>query len=174
MNDSAIFINTNQRGNTMNTPTTLAEIETLQAGPELDALVAQHVMGWTINWDCKRGPIEAYEGTEPSGAPRTVPPFSTDSAFSDAVIHRIREERDGHFTLLAFTGGWKALGRTPEGYGDFVLDFLQYNRLKAAETPALAICRCGLRVFLLNDLGPTEGEMEEVQKEFDRIMSRAA
>lgn len=158
--------------------TTLDDVEHLDSGPFLDALVAHHVLGWDIEWDdtefLDRRNAYAYRGSD--GKKRAVPPFSIDTLHAELLVQAIREQRDGHFTLFAFTTGWKALGHTPDlllggGENAFPAGYVQLQRLAQADTRALAICRCALRTFVLDDWGPTGEELEREQTKWNEDMA---
>ena len=156
------------------TPENLAEVEAMEAGPELDALVAQHALGWKIDWNDQsyfdRRGAYAYVGADDKR--RAVPPFSSDSLHSELLIQAIRERQDGHFTLLAFTTGWKALGHTPDVRSGHPAGSVEFSRLASANTRALAISRCALRVFVLDDYGPTDEEVQEAERDWNEMMGR--
>ncbi|MEM8560256.1 MAG: hypothetical protein AAGG50_20745 [Bacteroidota bacterium] len=143
---------------------TLADIEALGAGPMLDALAAQHALGLAVVWDDEALAEEgAYAYTGADGKARSVPPYSTDPLAAEALVHAIRDRRRGRFTLLAFRDGWLALGHTPQTETTGPLGTLEFTRLETAPTRALAIARCALRVFVLDDRGPTDDEIEDAQ-----------
>ncbi|MEL6772970.1 MAG: hypothetical protein AAFP18_18065 [Bacteroidota bacterium] len=143
---------------------TLADIEALAAGPVLDALVAQHALGLAVVWNDKAFAEDgAYAYTGADGKTRVVLPYSTDPLAAEALVHAIRDRRGGRFTLLAFHDGWLALGHTPQTETTGPMGTLEFSRLEVAPTRALAIARCALRVFVLDDRGPTDDEIEDAQ-----------
>ena len=153
---------------------TLKDIEAAEAGPRLDALAAQHALGWSVNWDDEDHLARwgSYSYTAADGKRRAIPSFSHDALAAEALVQVIRDVRDGHFTLFAFSTGWKALGHTPDlltGFGEhaFLAGYHQLDRLAGGATRSLAICRCALRTFVLDDEGPTEEEMATAAKEWE-------
>jgi hypothetical protein len=70
------------------TETDLATLLALPAGRDLDAAVAEHVMGWTRRDYDDTGAIYGPWWVGPEGAhgPFSLPPFSTDIAAAWAVV----------------------------------------------------------------------------------------
>lgn len=79
--------------------------EQLPAGRELDALIAEHVMGWqqvlTFTADTKEG---QYEWIDPDLTSQALPHYSTDIAAAWLVVQKIES-----FSLIA-PGAWYAGG----------------------------------------------------------------
>lgn len=76
--------------------------EQMQPGPELDAAVAERVMGWTL---CKWGDPCQYGNWETSqGMPRHLLLFSTDWAAAGQVVERLIAE-GWDFKLAYYRGG---------------------------------------------------------------------
>jgi hypothetical protein len=146
---------------------TFEEIENIPSGVYLDALVAAHVFGWHVNLtEFDIGQTDTLMGVSPDGKEQPIPPYSTDENVAQEVVKVIRKARDGHFTLLSFTTGWKALGHTPNVLSNFPTGYIEFSRLGTAISPAHAICRCALRVFILNDYGPEDKEIEVAEQEW--------
>jgi hypothetical protein len=78
------------------------KIAEMQAGRELDAMVAERVMGWTDRADeTAFGPELVMRPPTASGLHHRVPNYSTDPAADYAVLEHVREswERDPWFRL---------------------------------------------------------------------------
>jgi len=106
----------------------------LEAGRELDALVAEKVMGWKklndtgLSW---RSPDEGFSN---------LPYFSTDISAAWQVVEKMRETRwiEVHSTI---DGEWAAF-YTPIGTTDMNQAIHEYAK---ASTAPLAICRAALK-----------------------------
>ena len=115
-------------------------MQNMRAGRELDALVAEKVMGWTNTreqaFEVTRGQLVLI-GVSPDGddlAP--VPEFSTDIGAAWSVVERM--VRDGHNVELKYTAnGWQCVVEWHFEESPFAL---------ADEAP-LAICRAALRML---------------------------
>lgn len=122
----------------------IMDIDKLEAGRELDILVAELLTGQS-RLECRVDPMN--RDGEPQffwGYPAGhdfAPEYSTDIRAAWLVVEKLRERSDGHFTLLAFTTNWRAGWMTP--VEDDRLDC--YHRFAVADTPALAICRAALK-----------------------------
>lgn len=131
------------------------EVEQISAGREMDALVAEKVMGW------KLVPYTAYCGGTPEQATATaiahgwyiwengsgdeIPgqmednQFSTDIAAAWQVVDKIREQQGNVFTL------WSGARTGPFSWRCQVLvDVCLYDA--SGETAPMAICRAALLV----------------------------
>lgn len=109
--------------------------EALPAGRELDALVAEKVMGHTL----KRQPIGAgieliHDDEGPHGH---LAYYSTDIAAAWEVLERIRQQR------VSLSLRWAFFGH-PDNSRWWIEDNL--DRGPQADTAALAICRAALLV----------------------------
>lgn len=113
--------------------TTAPAWRTMGAGPELDAVVAERVLGWT------RGRREFGDmpwrrpGDGPSRGVLGVPPLSTDIAAAWKVVEVMRER--GYFPHIGFFGqneSWRANFRRENADGEW------------ADAAPLAICRAAL------------------------------
>ena len=127
--------------------------ESMKAGPELDKLVAEKVMGWVLTQD---GPGEGaweddysadYGRWMPSDSPgagphawETVPSYSTNIAAAWEVVEKVSELSDGHFTLMKFTTHYRAGFQTPVPYDSDD----RFEHWSVADTAPLAICRAAL------------------------------
>jgi hypothetical protein len=145
----------------------LKEIEEIEAGPQLDALVAKYVFGQSVT---SKSDGKEYRVLEKDGSESLIPSYSENREAAELVVEAIRDERSGHYTLLAFTTGWKALGHTPDVRSGYPTGDLEFSRLETAPTPAVAICRAALRVFVLNDWGPTDEEVKEAYEWWDSFI----
>lgn len=115
----------------------MIDIDKLQAGPDLDAFVAEKMMGWTeidLKW---RG--EAFhsgvpligKGTSPNGGICGIPHFSTDITAAWEIVEKM---------MSASSVQWKAWLRELKG-GEVLL------RGKANGDAPLAICRAALKAM---------------------------
>ena len=117
------------------------EILTMQAGREIDALIAEKAMmldGVTLG--------ESGLYYQLGHKFYNVPHYSTDIAAAWKVVEKLQKISDNHFTLLCFTTNFRAGWKTPDsndlpnrqngfvGFSDFVY----------ADTAPLAICRAAL------------------------------
>jgi hypothetical protein len=139
----------------------MLDVDSLEAGLELNALLAERIMGWPVAHYIKgkRYPgfnpktINYYESTD--NIKRTD--FSSDWSYwspstniKDAwdIVEKLRAMGDGHFTLLAFTTNWRAGWDTPEREDVYGKEFLDerygFGRFVVADTAPLAICRAAL------------------------------
>jgi hypothetical protein len=129
----------------------------MQAGRELDTLIAEKVMGWARIPD-QHPEIEAAGGMwqTPAG-PRMLLPFSADISRAWEVWERIS------------TPQW-SLHRTIDGQGYEVLEHVQYedyNSLASAFTAPLAICLAALRA--VGDPAATQTTTTQATEEFARM-----
>lgn len=120
----------------------------ISAGPELDALVAEHVMGYrnVVMW---RGPMAVIDGAFPV----RVSPYSTTIASAWEVVERMVAQADserGVFMGPCFKPSWQYL--TNQGYPLRLtcwyvrVELGECHRTICAETAPLAICLAALRV----------------------------
>ena len=148
------------------TPKTLQEVEAIAPGPVLDALVAQHALGYAVAWDDGvNGATGAYAYATAGGARRPVPRFSTDGLAAEAVVQALLAETDA-FVLRGGSRGWYALSHYPDEEASHPAGNLEFVRLERAESRPHAVCRCALRTFVLRDSGPDEDEIEAAQEEW--------
>lgn len=71
---------------------------------------------------------------------RPVPHYSILMCDAMRLVERVREDHDGHFTLLAFTTGWKSwIGLTPH-FGPHGADQENLDLMPTCATAAEAIC----------------------------------
>lgn len=155
---------------------TFSEIENLESGARLDGLVAEHVFGFAVDWSLLSSAVANQEPlvyVDNDGKRHQVPPFSTSRDAAELVIQKIRSKRDGHFSLLSFTTGWKALGHTPDLLSGYPTGHLEFSRLHTAETAPVAICRAGLRVFILDDYGPSDDEVQDADDAWGLLLGPA-
>lgn len=142
---------------------TPAEIDALPAGPALDALVAERVMGWVCPPATSVLPVRMWVG--PSGRVHPeLPRFSTNIAAAWLVVERIGERVDDEQSL---DFSWLTLVHTGDGYAasfdvsphEVALDTISGNwwdNLQLleyagwAKTAPLAICRAALKAVLLS------------------------
>jgi hypothetical protein len=107
-------------------------IDELQAGRELDALVAEKVMGYTLG--TPPSPESAINLAGPE-YPVTVPHYSTDIAAAWQVVEKFKD-RDWRFILDKYDDGWGI---------EIELSGGKYGSGAVAETAPLAICRVALK-----------------------------
>jgi hypothetical protein len=116
------------------------------AGRELDALVAEHVMGWRdVQRNCHTPAGPALCGTPPEGEPATwntgrayVPRYSADTGAAWKVLEALRKRWD--VVLESHPQyGWRFIVETDER-SDGGLDVLE----QGADAP-LIICRAAVR-----------------------------
>jgi hypothetical protein len=106
----------------------------LQAGRELDALVAEKVMGWTYlgeRWSDTNH--SGYQWRDSTGTRHETPPFSTDIAAAWEALERMASvlEDVAKIEVSRLSNGQYACV-----VGAICCEF--------ADTPALAICRAAL------------------------------
>ena len=128
----------------------MSDTTEMVAGRELDALVAERVMGWTGIERHIRGGIAMPpwpSGLDPvTSAYRTIPRYSTSIADAWLVV-----ERCG-LSVVQSDDGWYAV--KPEdihhssvrgtAYPTITLVYPEQQYPEPADTPALAICRAAL------------------------------
>lgn len=127
---------------------TESEIDALEAGERLDALIAIHVMDWKLtdrrppdikNWS--NYPDEWYE--EPDGFlsnVTSIPPYSTEIAAAWGVWKRMPEAK-----ALDEAGGlFSARFHCEWGAGGWELGYYAVG-----STPMLAVCKAALKVVML-------------------------
>lgn len=118
-------------------------IDEMPAGREMDALVAEKVMGWKREWVtnsatlmrrevfCPPGVIGWISSGEKDGIPNEVPYYSTSISAAWEVVEKM--EADGVGCKLSnYAPGWRA-------------EFYKNEGDAGADTAALAICRSALR-----------------------------
>ena len=122
----------------------------LAAGRELDALVAEQVMGWTAcdpaqesrPWECgdERPSVRTGMGIPPGESDRNeIPHFSTDIAAAWEVVEKL--DRDGHtMEMDKRDAGWVVR------FVDYSKDpILSMEITDTAPTAPLAICLAALK-----------------------------
>lgn len=120
-------------------------IDEMQAGREMDALVAERVMGWDRDvMGCLGAPKGAKEydtqchswigAWDENGNPNFLPHYSTDIAAAWQVVEWMK---DWNFTLDWLGSDWQAMFQT-EDDGEFFVN---------ADTALLAICRAALKAL---------------------------
>ncbi len=125
-------------------PLTRDEILALPAGRELDALLAEHVMGWgQVQPDCYVHDGKDWCGTDPNGGGyygdtgrKIVPHFSSDIAAAWQVVERLRLD-------------WSEfhLSRGPRGWSCLLADSLTrrpHIEVCNCDAASLAVCRAAL------------------------------
>ena len=128
------------------------KIDEMQAGREMDALIAEKVMGWAVFYGEYKGyellDDEVAQGYPPEeeadGVPFEIPYYSTDIAAAWEVVERITEKR------------WKfKLRRLPgKDYMAYFQNLLRFPiecESAPSGTAPLAICRAALKVVLGSD-----------------------
>jgi hypothetical protein len=119
----------------------LPDIDTMEAGPEMDAGIAQKVMGQIV----ERVHKLTAAGIEKPWAIRTgtkfspIPPYSTDDAAALEVFRRVVASEVGGKRVWRLTfgdGGWSCTWEYDSDGAD-------------APTFALAICRAALKASLI-------------------------
>lgn len=135
------------------TPT---EIDALPAGRELDALVAERVMGWTnISTLSPQGRYfgarhfgwhETLRGSVPEHGRVALPSYSTDIAAGWEVVEKL-VSLGWHFTITSLQGKWHA-GLTKD-IGD-----VRETAMGHESTVPLAICRAALKAVLTEPPAP--------------------
>lgn len=131
-------------------PVSEMNIDKLQAGRELDALVAERIMGWILSndnteWHSKAKGREAY-AVGIGNYPRYAPSAFIYDAWK--VVSKVRKLKNAAFSLdcLSPTDDyWQAMFKS-----GLDLEQARFNRLDYAfaDTPELAICRAALKVVM--------------------------
>jgi len=115
----------------------MSNADELQAGRELDDLIAERVMGWTapdgISWRDENGV-------------RQVQNFSTRISAAWRVVTRVRKSKTAAFSLECLSPTddyWQATFK-----GDLNMEKACYGWLETAhaDTECLAVCRAALKV----------------------------
>lgn len=118
---------------------TKEQILNMPAGREIDALIAERVMGWTRSHRGARG-TQFYDvpgwGVRSEGA---IPDFSTKIAAAWLVVEKMTERDDGDCGLITTVRGWSC---------EFGAASMKYAN---AETAPLAICRAALLATMEGD-----------------------
>jgi hypothetical protein len=114
----------------------------MKAGRELDALVAEKVMGWSDVGNITIGMTTYVAGHRPKGEQTVVPAYSTSMAAAWAVVDALRA-RGLHLAFNDTLSAWRVLfftvGRFDTRY------FTDGANYEFADTPAHAICLAALR-----------------------------
>jgi hypothetical protein len=138
------------------------------AGRELDALVAERVMGWTgIHCMMGGGPYGPMEGFTPHGDPtghgianKSVPAYSTSISAAWEVVERFKTERADHghsetlFEVVKVMDHWAARYYWVSYNSDMFLaagvprESTEEFARASGETAPLAICRAALLTTL--------------------------
>lgn len=116
----------------------------MKPGRELDALIAEKIMGWRrvgpdeppkSGWRSSTG---YWHAEEDNAWEKGLPRYSTDIAAAWDVVDKIKDIKPDHaFSLESYKGKWSA---------DFVLkDYDNYNCGEGASSAPLAICLAALR-----------------------------
>ena len=113
-----------------NTPKYIS-VDTMRAGPELDALAAEMNMGWTRPEDPSHYPSTMID---PQGNHTPVPPYSRDLALA--------------MTLIENWHGMLDMARSPTGTWCVRLLDREVIAMSYAQTLPLAICRAALKSVL--------------------------
>lgn len=113
----------------------------LQAGPELDALVAFQVMGWKFGHGDDVGPVWTGPNGEWPPMDHAPPPYSTEIQWAWQVVEKLVKEK-----LYVDVGN----GKNPSGpYWVCRIDEADPEGERIwqayAKTPALAICLAALK-----------------------------
>lgn len=126
-------------------------VDDLVAGPELDALVAEKVMGWTRHY-----PIQEEDGgasdfdsdwfEDPKGNPSDVPNYSEDIAAAWAVVEKMRP-LNVDLTNHARAERWCCVFFDRDGGSDGFIPELKgrFQEYTVAAAAPLAICRAALK-----------------------------
>lgn len=123
------------------------QIDNLQAGRELDRLIAQHVFGWT---DLDESEICGLEGIAPErpGIIQEIPRYSEEIQLTWKIVDLWLNR---HPLVMTFRPGpkdWWVIFPDecghPEGSKDHGKNCF---REAFGATPALAICRCALKMM---------------------------
>jgi hypothetical protein len=147
---------------------TYEQIDQLPAGSELDALIAEKVMGWTgveksnnVGWELQGyppNPKKLHRG----GGPHLVPDYSTQIAAAWVVVDRMHElirERHKHtsdveeMTLVkirSLHGNqiWRTSFDVIHNIEDFYESRGEWKRTANAGTAPLSICRAALKTVM--------------------------
>jgi hypothetical protein len=116
----------------------------LEAGPELDALIAEKVMGGTLIrcslHGAKDGPPNCRQVHWPGGRVGHPPEYSTDIAAAWTVVERLASLNEDQFVRVAALrhGKWSAIVATEHASSETILG------RSAADSAPLAICRAAL------------------------------
>lgn len=133
------------------------EIDAMEAGRELDALVAEQVMGWERDLNIPINP--KYRGIKywksPTGMRadiNLIPHYSTDIASAWEVVEKAHELTGCTISLHLF-GTFERVSGMPKYmckfYGGRIGHPTPELTTKAfGDTPMLAICRAALKTFL--------------------------
>jgi hypothetical protein len=120
---------------------TREQIESLEAGKELDALVAEKVMG--LNLVYVANSKDTLLDEEPYSAERT-PEYSTDISAAMQVVEKIKGTPGEYEPFTMIDRGYWEVGYFSGGYED-------YNGWSVrGDTLPLAICRSALIVAFIN------------------------
>jgi hypothetical protein len=126
----------------------MIDVSKLDAGPELDALVAEKVMGWTkepsanpfpgpksLPWNWVAPHSTWGPGTPGKCYPTSVPKYSTDIAAAWEVVEKLRDQFEGVVVdgiKLPGAPAWQCIVMNESEKGE-------------AQTAPLAICRAALK-----------------------------
>jgi len=116
----------------------------LEAGREMDALVAERVMGWTLGRRYANGNGE-WQG-HPHGGTLTwdqTPRYSTDIRAAWEVVEKMRA--DGYATIHVSCGADLKGNPVPGWYASFFADKDRPGGFARGATMAEAICRAALK-----------------------------
>lgn len=126
------------------------DVAGMAAGPELDALVAERVMGWPHVM--RVGPTGEPFGIPPGGnqmldAYEPVPHYSEEIGAAWLVVERMREM--GREPVVAYRDGWRCAIRLPGTYetelpGRGFAIHAAAEVAERCETAAVAVCRVAL------------------------------
>lgn len=120
---------------------TMTDWRTLEAGPELDANVAERVFGWT-GCQVQHGRFAGYPPN--SGQFTFGRPYSTDIAAAWLVVERMRDR--GYWVRIEdYTDGWRVTFSVPSK--DEPDDWLNDVMLSEAGTMPAAVCDAALEVL---------------------------
>lgn len=112
------------------------QVAVMQAGRAMDALVAEHVMGWK-SVTFRRTADNTLTGVSPDGQIDDVPGYSVDIWAAWPIVERMKAASPYKF--------WFELSWRPIGYAcNFVGD---HYHMVYAETGPLAICRAALKAI---------------------------
>lgn len=115
-----------------------------KAGRELDALVAERVMGLTLNGSpYSDGSVWWRKGSAGTWEPTELPPYSGDIAATWLVVEKMRAHP--HYVDFGISDGHNENSCDGDGpwYAHFCLG--NGNESASASTPPLAICAAALR-----------------------------
>jgi hypothetical protein len=135
-------------------------VDELEAGSELDALVAERVMGWRRTSDSSRD-VVWWIWILPNGveiAYDDLPPFSTRVDMAWCAVDQIRNKQLADKFYIAWRQDGFIDGEWDARFGYFDTDYTEWPQ-GFADTPALAICRAALKC--LTALKAVEGKDEE-------------